>query len=357
MKYALIVLRDGRRPLCQEGYPSVVDAFLTGGVELNEILLCSLSNGRDVTSHLTRLKEECDGVFLTCQEEVLGYAKDLLFAIGIGGSGVVFEREECLFALFPETKKGIETVALEVIPAVDRKRKRRYSHIAVRAVMPPSEKVNALVEQAKRMSGEKLSFSVWERYGDTRIEIVYDSETPKMLVDDVTRLFVSQLDEYVYSVDDTPLAQRVCDALGLHRLVLSTAESFTGGGVGRAIVSISGASKVFFEGLNTYANESKTERTGVSLLTLKAEGAVSDGVAYEMAAGLIGQGRCDVSVATTGIAGPKSDGTNKPVGLCYIAVGTKERVRVYRFHLEGDRETITETAVNLALFLVYKEIK
>jgi hypothetical protein len=38
-------------------------------------------------------------------------------------------------------------------------------------------------------------------------------------------------------------------------------------------------------------------------------------------------------------------------------VGTKERVRVFRFRLAGDRETVTETAVNLALFLTYRELK
>lgn len=356
MKYALIVLREGRRSLRGEGYPAVVDAFLSGGVELSEIVLCSLSDGRAIASTVTRLKGEYDGVFLTCAEERLGYASDLLSASGIVLSGGLCEGE-CLFALIPATATGVKAVSLEVVPAIDRQRKKRYSQIVIRAVMPPPERVEGLIAQAKRMSGGSLSFSVWDEFGDTRIEIVYDSETPKMLADDVTRLFVSALDEYVYAVDDTPLAQRVCDALSLHRLVLSTAESFTGGSVGREIVSVPGASKVFYEGLNTYANESKIERTGVSLLTLKGEGAVSDSVAYEMAAGLIGQGHCDVAVSTTGIAGPKSDDTNKPVGLCYIAVGTKERVRVYRFHLEGDREKITQTAKNLALFLVYKEIK
>ena len=76
-----------------------------------------------------------------------------------------------------------------------------------------------------------------------------------------------------------------------------------------------------------------------------------------MAAGLIADGHCDLAVATTGIAGPQSDGTEKPVGLCYIAVGTREQVRVFRYRLNGDRDTITNTAVNLALFLAYREIK
>ena len=76
-----------------------------------------------------------------------------------------------------------------------------------------------------------------------------------------------------------------------------------------------------------------------------------------MAAGLIASGTCVLAIATTGIAGPKSDNTAKPVGLCYLAIGTKERVRVYRFHLSGDRENITKTAINLALFYAYREIK
>jgi nicotinamide mononucleotide (NMN) deamidase PncC len=76
-----------------------------------------------------------------------------------------------------------------------------------------------------------------------------------------------------------------------------------------------------------------------------------------MAAGLIATGDCDVSIATTGLAGPKSDRSMLPIGLCYIAVGTKEKVFVYRYKFDGDRETITKTAIQYALFLAYKQVK
>lgn len=97
-------------------------------------------------------------------------------------------------------------------------------------------------------------------------------------------------------------------------------------------------------------------RLGVTDYTLKKFGAVSNETAYEMAAGLLKEGKCDLAVATTGIAGPDADGTDKPVGLCYIAVGTMDRVRVFRFLLDGDREAVTKRATNLALFLAYKEV-
>ena len=90
---------------------------------------------------------------------------------------------------------------------------------------------------------------------------------------------------------------------------------------------------------------------------LKKQGAVSAVVAYQMAVGLLKSGKCDIAIATTGIAGPKSDDTDKPVGLCYIAVGMKDGVHTYRYNLNGDREEITETAKNTALFLAIKKLK
>jgi nicotinamide mononucleotide (NMN) deamidase PncC len=45
------------------------------------------------------------------------------------------------------------------------------------------------------------------------------------------------------------------------------------------------------------------------------------------------------------------------VGLCYIAVGTLGGVHTYKYQLTGNREEITETAKNTALFLAIKILK
>ena len=76
-----------------------------------------------------------------------------------------------------------------------------------------------------------------------------------------------------------------------------------------------------------------------------------------MATGLLTAGDCDIAVSTTGIAGPNSDNTLKPVGLNYIGVGMKNGVHVFKYELKGDREEITETAKNTALFLAIKNLK
>ena len=125
----------------------------------------------------------------------------------------------------------------------------------------------------------------------------------------------------------------------------------------RRITSVPGASAVYFEGINAYDENAKVKRLGVSEYTLRTVGAVSDQIAYEMALGLLNTGDCDVAIATTGLAGPQSDRSLLPVGLCYIAIGTREKICVYRYKFDGSRKEITEKGINYALHMAYKLLK
>ena len=358
MKYAGIVLRNNRNILASVDYAPVLDALLAGGVFLDEVVLLPYDAPSKVSAALLRLSTECDGVFLVCARVLMPSARE---AVSVAAEQefaeeYVLDTEDCLFAVLPEGARGADAVRTEVVPRVDKRRRRTYARVVLRAVSAPQEKLRASLKEADAAGQGRLSVHATEEYGCTRVEVLYDQETPKMIADEVVRILADGLKEYVYAMEDVPLAERFVSALKLHKLHVSTAESFTAGGVGREIVRVPGASAVFYEGINAYDNKAKHERLGVSDFTLMDKGAVSDQTAYEMAAGLLKQGHCDVAIATTGIAGPDADGTNKPVGLCYIAVGTREKVRVFRFQLSGDRETVTRTAINLALFLAYKEI-
>lgn len=217
--------------------------------------------------------------------------------------------------------------------------------------------VQGVLSRAAQVDGGQCKYSRFRKYDEDVIGIEYDENIPKRLLDDVLRVFADGLADCLYAMDDTPLEEQLVRLLKLRGQKLSVAESFTGGGIGRRIVSVAGASAVFFEGLNTYNESSKIKRLGVSEYTLKTFGAVSEQTAYEMAAGLIATGDCELCIATTGYAGPTTDNVAMPVGLCYLAVGTRERVYVYRYKFNGNREEITETAINYALFLAYKQLK
>ncbi|MBE7080870.1 MAG: CinA family protein [Clostridiales bacterium] len=216
------------------------------------------------------------------------------------------------------------------------------------------EKVISTLEQCAEKG---ISHHHVRDYDEDVIQIHYDVNTSTSLVDDIMRYAVEVLEVSLYALDDVTLEEQVVTLLKLRGRRLSVAESFTGGGLARRIVSVSGASEVYFEGLNTYNELSKIRRLGVNPETLKTKGAVSEQTAYEMAVGLLNTSDCDMVIATTGLAGPNSDASGLPVGLCFIAVGSRERIRVYQYNLNGSRKEITEKAINYALYLAYKQLK
>lgn len=134
-------------------------------------------------------------------------------------------------------------------------------------------------------------------------------------------------------------------------LALSTAESCTGGLIASSIVDVPGSSEVFYEGVVTYSNESKVKRLGVSPLTLDNYGAVSEQTASEMVKGLL-ESCADIAVSTTGIAGPGGGTKEKPVGLVYIAVASKDYLKVEKCNFDGDRAAIRKKAKDKALSMV-----
>ena len=137
-----------------------------------------------------------------------------------------------------------------------------------------------------------------------------------------------RLADFIYGIDVNCIEEAVVPMLIENNLKLATAESCTGGLIGKRITNVSGASKVFDCGIISYSNEIKHRILGVSEEALREYGAVSAEVAKQMAKGALTVSGADIAVSVTGIAGPDSDGTSKPVGLSYIALADRENVWV-----------------------------
>lgn len=216
------------------------------------------------------------------------------------------------------------------------------------------ERLKRILTKAVSLT-EGLTYDLTETNGDVKVELTFPTGKNRYS-SDTLRFIVASLKDDIYAEYDVSLSQRLFDILKFKKLKISVAESFTGGRVVSSIINNSGASSVVREGVVCYSNESKTDRLGVSNDAILKDGAVSSVVAYQMATGLLKKG-VDVAISTTGIAGPNSDDTNKPVGLCYIGIGMKDGVHTYKLNLKGDREAITERGKNTALFLAIKNIK
>ena len=149
------------------------------------------------------------------------------------------------------------------------------------------------------------------------------------------------------------LSAKVLTALADKRL--ATAESLTGGGIGQAITSVSGASKVYAGGIISYSNEVKHRVLKVPTKFLETLGPVSKPVAEYMAADARGILKADVAVSVTGLAGPDGDEFGNPVGTVFIGYADEKTAFAREYHFDGDREEIREQTICAALKLVLEQ--
>ena len=139
-------------------------------------------------------------------------------------------------------------------------------------------------------------------------------------------------------------------------ITIGTAESCTGGLVGKILTDLGGSSGYYQGGIISYANAVKEQVLGVSSETLATYGAVSEETAKEMVEGVFRVLRTDYAIATTGIAGPGGGSQEKPVGLVYIGIGTPRGIIVHKEIFIGDRDNIRKSVAERAIQYVYKEL-
>ena len=145
------------------------------------------------------------------------------------------------------------------------------------------------------------------------------------------------------------VAENLVELLKARGLVCATAESCTGGGVGSAITAVPGSSAVFAGGVISYSNEVKRDVLGVSAEALERYGAVSPQVAEQMADGARRLLKTDLAVSLTGIAGPDGGSDEKPVGLVWFGLSTRDGTRTEKAIFRGDRAQVRAQAVVHAL--------
>lgn len=147
----------------------------------------------------------------------------------------------------------------------------------------------------------------------------------------------------------TDLAARLGAALNAAAATVTTAESCTGGGIAEALTRIPGSSAWFGQGWITYSNDAKRRELGVDHAVLRRQGAVSEEVVLQMAAGARDRADSTWAVAVSGIAGPDGGSADKPVGTVWLAWAGPEGVVAERCLFAGDREAVRRQTVEKAL--------
>jgi nicotinamide-nucleotide amidase len=134
---------------------------------------------------------------------------------------------------------------------------------------------------------------------------------------------------------------------------LVTAESCTGGWIGKVLTDVAGSSGWYLGGVVAYSNGLKQSLLGVHTSTLAEHGAVSEACAREMAIGALETLGGHIAIAVTGIAGPDGGQPGKPVGTVWFGwawrTGDEIETRVALETFAGDRDAVRRQTVQRAL--------
>ncbi len=152
------------------------------------------------------------------------------------------------------------------------------------------------------------------------------------------------------------ILQKATECLLQGKHTVTCAESCTGGLLAAALTSLPGSTAWFEMSFVTYSNESKQRLLGVSADSLKCEGAVSETVAGEMAAGALSASGADFALSISGIAGPGGGSAEKPVGMVCFGLADKRQTHTATAYFSGSRSEIRTQAVNFALTMLHERL-
>jgi len=158
-----------------------------------------------------------------------------------------------------------------------------------------------------------------------------------------------KLGDAIFTDQEEDLGEVVGQILRDKGMTVATAESCTGGMLGKMMTDVPGSSDYYLGGVVSYSNDLKVDFLGVNETSLERFGAVSEQVAAQMAEGIRKDTSADLGLSVTGIAGPGGETTEKPVGLVFIGLSSDQETRVKRIQMAGPREAIRIRASRFAM--------
>ena len=273
------------------------------------------------------------------------------------------KREMCGFSLsegdsifyflpgVPEQMRELMNSA--VIPDILRRyRPTAVPHHRILKVYGMSE--SSIADIFKGLSDElkKVMFGFYPSFPENHITITVRGKKDAEIERELNRAeekIRNLLGPYIFASDGKTMEAIVGELLKGRKMMISVAESCTGGLIGHRLTSISGSSLYFERGVIVYSNRSKVEMLGVRQQTIDSYGAVSDQTVREMAEGIKRIAKTDMGLAVTGTAGPLGGTKDKPVGTVFIGLSVDGKIFSGQYRFSGERANIKLNTSEMAL--------
>lgn len=338
--------------------------LITGGLgptadDITKQLLCDYFGGKMVVheetlAHLTQIFQRLNRPMIernARQAEVPDNCTVLKNERGTA-PGMLFKRGGNVFVSMPgvphEMKWLMEHKVLPLIPELF-----KTGFVAHRTLLTAGLGESFLADLiADLESGlpAHIKLAYLPNYGMVRLRLTAFGDDKSKLDADLDKYFSQfkeRVKEYLVIDEDIPMEQALARLLKQSGATMATAESCTGGYIAHLITSQPGASAYYKGSVVSYDNAIKEKLLHVPQQTLQTVGAVSEETVRQMAAEVRKLLDTDYALAVSGIMGPDGGTAEKPVGMVWVAVASKDEVMAKLFNFRYDRRrNIEMTAMN-----------
>lgn len=271
--------------------------------------------------------------------------------------GMLFEKNGKIFVAMPGVPHEMKWITTHhVIPIITQKFKTGF--IEHRTLLTAGIGESFLAEKIKEVEAQipsHIKLAYLPNFGMVRLRLTGFGEDKENLIADLDhhfQLLKNEVHEFLVIDEDLPLEAVVGKLLKEKGKTIATAESCTGGYIAQLLTSRPGSSAFFTGSVVSYSNQIKEKILHVKASTLHNFGAVSEQTVTEMATNVLAMMETDFSIAVSGIMGPDGGSAEKPVGLVWIAVASKNKLITKQFNLRYDRSRNIHTTATNALNLI-----
>lgn len=341
--YDLTVISGGLGPTLDDLTKQIASEVISSKLELNQEVLADLKARYPHLSTIENQAQQIKGA--TLLKNILGTAW-----------GFILEKDSKFLVFLPGVPKEFESIVLnELVPWLRKKYPEAIYHEKNYLVLNKREhELDPLLRQINQDAPD-VEIGIYPNYG--YLNVYLTSKNLKAL-DTQSKIFEAHVHDYIVENVTNP-QEALHQILKDEKITLSIAESCTGGKVSEKLTSLSDASLFFKGSIVAYANEVKTNILKVDPMIISQHGAVSSECAEAMALNVKKIFSADLSLAVTGVAGPKGGTQEKPVGTVFLSIAYKDQVYSGQLPLVRypSRDIVTSYAANYLIGKAYQLIR
>ncbi|KIC61269.1 CinA family nicotinamide mononucleotide deamidase-related protein [Chryseobacterium taiwanense] len=331
----LIITTGGLGPTRDDKTKKAIAEFFNDEIALDEATFNHLKNYMERRGRLEILERNREQAFVP--------TKSTVFQNHFGTAPCMMMEQDgkLLFSLPGVPYEVKPLIKDQIVPFLQEKFKLNYISTRIISVVGIPESILAdTIEDWELALPENLALSYLPVGTRVKLRLTANGENETLLqeqLEEEIQKLLPLIKDNVIATSEDKIEKILAEILTERKLTISTAESCTGGELAKMITSVSGSSKYYFGGMIAYATEKKIEILKVKKETVDQFTVVSEQVASEMAKGCQQLFKTNISLSTTGVAGPGKGEDGKDIGTVFytIRIDNKEITsKLYMPHLE-----------------------